>query len=68
MLKLLQSFFSVLSGFFRSQERREDQLAGANKVKVATLEKQAGIHKDADGIWRSKPRNRLRRDKGEGGD
>ena len=57
----LKSILASIAGWFDLQRTKEDQLAGANKVKVAQYEEQDKIRDMANDINNSLPRDRLRR-------
>ena len=62
----IKAIFGALSGWVDMQRTKEDQLAGANKVKVAQNDKRDEVRKDAAAIRRKPKRNRLQRNKSKG--
>lgn len=65
ILKAIQGVFTFFNGLMDMARTKEDQKAGANKVKVAQYEKADDIRKDADRVRARPDRNRLQRDKGK---
>lgn len=58
----IKAIFGAISGWFDMQRTKEDQLAGANKVKVAQHDKNEEVRKDANDTWNKPNRDRMRRD------
>jgi len=63
----LTAGLKAIAGWFDWLRTKEDQLAGANKVKVAQYEEGDKIRKDAAAVRAKPKRNRLQRNKGKGG-
>jgi len=59
-LKAIQGFFSAVNAYFRASERKQNEEAGANKVDIANRKKADEVEKDADRVWDSKSRSRVR--------
>ncbi len=59
---LFKNIFASFTAFFRLEERKNNEEAGANKVKVAQNEKLNKIRKNADRVWDKPGRDRLHRD------
>jgi len=64
----IKAIFGFFNGLMDMARTKEDQEAGANKVKVAQYEKADDVRKDADRVRARPDRNRLQRNKGKGRD
>lgn len=62
ILQLGLSVFDKILGNFRAAE---DKKTGAEKVDLANRKKQDEVRKDADRVWRSPSRSRVRRPDGD---
>jgi len=66
MFDWINNGLKAVNAWMDASRTKEDQLAGANKVKVAQHEKEDEIRKGADRIKSKSRRNRMLRNKPKG--